>query len=104
MAKINYRQCDICGNVLKTDIRYLGFANGYRIWNRLFNKIDICTDCMKKIKQLSIDKNIEEKCWNYILNKENRKYTDDDKQFAYYQGVEDCIANLSHHKLLRVGK
>ena len=101
MSKINYRKCDICGHILETDIRCCGFTNGYRIWNRLFNSIDICCDCMKKIEQLSIDKNIEEKCWGLIL-KDNRKYSDDDKQAAYYQGVEDCLAKLSHHKLKNI--
>lgn len=30
MSKINYRVCDICGNILKTDIR-MGYVNGCRI-------------------------------------------------------------------------
>ena len=60
MSKVNYRRCDICGDILKTDIRIFGFTNGYRIWNRLFNKLDICDTCMKKIKQLSIDSKEEE--------------------------------------------
>lgn len=98
MAKINYRECDVCHRTLKTDIRFCGFMNGYRIWNRLFGGIDICNDCMNKIKQLSIDKDIEEKCWKLIL-KDNRKYSNDDVQAAYYQGVEDCLAHLSHYKL-----
>lgn len=98
MAKISYTKCDICGNELRTDPRICGFVNGYRIWNRLFNGIDICGDCIKKIKKLSIDKDIEEKCWELIL-KDNRKYSNDEVQAAYYQGVEDCLAKLSHHKL-----
>ena len=48
MSKINYRVCDICNRELKTDIRLVGFTNGYRIYNRLFNSIDICDECMKK--------------------------------------------------------
>lgn len=49
MSKVNYRKCDICGDILKKDIRVYGFVNGYRIWNRLFNKLDICNSCMKKL-------------------------------------------------------
>ena len=65
MSKVNYRRCDICGEILKTDIRVSGFTNGYRIWNRLFNKLDICNTCMEKIKQLSIDSKEEE---NMLMN------------------------------------
>ena len=61
MSKINYRVCDICGNILKTDIRFTGYVNGCRIWNKLFNRLDICDDCIGKIKRLSIDKKDEEK-------------------------------------------
>ena len=61
MSKINYRVCDICGNILKTDIRFAGYVNGCRIWNKLFNRLDICDDCIGKIKRLSIDKKDEEK-------------------------------------------
>ena len=50
MSKVNYRKCDICGDILKKDARVFGFINGYRIWNRLFNKLDICHSCIKKIK------------------------------------------------------
>ena len=74
MSKVNYRRCDICGEILKTDIRISGFTNGYRIWNRLFNKLDICNTCMKKIKQLSIDSKEEENMLkNCLINIINMK-------------------------------
>lgn len=97
MAKINYRQCDICGEILKLD----RCINGYRIWNRLFNKLDICNNCMKKIKKLSVDKDIEIQCLNYI-GKMERNFTNNDEMSAYYQGVEDCLAGLSHYKLAKI--
>lgn len=69
MSKVNYRKCDICGNILNKDVRVFGFINGYRIWNRLFNKLDICHSCIKKIKQLSIDSKDEENMlMNYLIN------------------------------------
>lgn len=93
MAKISYTECDICGCEIRTDPRFWGFVNGYNILG-----LDICNDCKTKIKQLSIDIDIEEKCRKLIL-KDNRKYSNDDVQAAYCQGVEDCLANLSHRKL-----
>lgn len=96
MAKISYTKCDICGDELRTDPRIWGFVNGYNILG-----LDICDNCKAKIKQLSTDIDIEEKCWKLIL-KDNRKYSNDDVQAAYYQGVEDCLANLSHNRLRNI--
>ena len=50
MSEINYRVCDVCNRELKTDIRLVDFTSGYRIYNGLFNSIDICDECMKKFK------------------------------------------------------
>ena len=101
MSKVNYRRCDICGDVLKTDIRVSGFTNGYRIWNRLFNKLDICNTCMKKIKQLSIDSKEEEKYVKELFDKHN-KYEDFNLESIYFQGVEDMLDILSHKRLRNV--
>ena len=101
MSKVNYRRCDICGDILKTDIRIFGFTSGYRIWNRLFNKLDICNTCMKKIKQLSIDSKEEEKYVKELFDKHN-KYEDFNLESAYLQGVEDMFDILSHKRLRNI--
>ena len=44
-------------------------VNGYRIWNRLFNRLDICNSCMKKIKQLSTDVKDEERYVDELFDK-----------------------------------
>ena len=98
MSKINYRKCDICGNILKTDIRVLGFTNGYRIWNRLFNKLDICNTCMEKIKQLSIDVKEEEKYIKELFDK-HKTYDDSNLESIYLQGVTDMLNILSNNRL-----
>ena len=69
MSKVNYRVCDICGNTLKREVRFLGHMNGCRIWNKLFNGLDICYDCLYKIKRLSIDKKDEEKYIKEVFGK-----------------------------------
>lgn len=101
MSKVKYRKCDICGNTLETDIRFYGFLNGYRIWNRLFNHLDICNDCMKKIKILSIDVKDEEKYIDELFDKHN-KYENIDCESAYFQGVEDMLSILSHKRLNKI--
>ena len=101
MSKINYRVCDICGNTLKTDIRFYGCMNGCRIWNKLFNRLDICNDCLEKIKYLSIDKKDEEKYMKEVFDNA-RNYHDIDKQFIYYEGVEDALSVLSHKRLANI--
>ena len=101
MSKVNYRRCDICGEILKTDIRVSGFTNGYRIWNRLFNNLDICSTCMEKIKQLSIDSKEEEKYVKELFDKHN-KYEDFNLESIYLQGVEDMLNILSHKRLRNI--
>lgn len=98
MSKVNYRKCDICGDALKKNTRVCGFVNGYRIWNRLFNKLDICHSCMKKIRQLSIDSKDEEKYVNELFDNHDR-YEDFDYKSAYLQGAEDMLGILSHKRL-----
>lgn len=101
MSKIKYRVCDICGNTLKTDIRFTGYVNGCRIWNKLFNRLDICDDCISKIKRLSIDKKDEEKYIQEVFDKA-RDYQNIDKKSAYYEGIEDTLNVLSHKRLANI--
>lgn len=101
VSKIKYRVCDICGNTLKKDIRFLGYMNGCRIWNKLFNRLDICNDCIDKIKRLSIDKKDEEKYLKEVFDNA-RNYHDVDKQSAYYEGIEDTLKVLSHKRLANI--
>lgn len=100
MAKINYRVCDICGCVLQKDVRMIRFINGYRIWNRLFNNLDICNTCMEKIRLLSMDKEDEEKYVESILK--NTSHYDGDCLIAYYEGVEAALGVLNHKKLKNI--
>ena len=100
MSKINYRVCDICGNILKTDIR-TGYVNGCRIWNKLFNKLDICDDCISKIKRLSVDKKDEEKYIKEVFDKA-KDYDNPDMKSAYYEGIEDALGVLSHKRLKNI--
>lgn len=99
MSKVNYIICDICGDILKKDVRFFGFINGYRIWNRLFNKLDICHSCIKKIKQLSIDVKAEEKYVDELFDK-HETYENFDNESAYLQGAEDML-NILSHKMLK---
>lgn len=101
MAKVNYRKCDICGVVLKKDVRVPGFINGYKIWNGLFNKLDICNSCIKKIKQLSIDVKAEEKYVDELFDK-HETYENFDNESAYSQGVEDMLNILSNKRLKNI--
>lgn len=103
MSKINYRVCDICGNILKTDIRFTGYVSGYRIWNKLFNRLDICDDCIDKIKRLSIDKKDEEKYIKEVFDKA-KDYDNPDMKSAYYEGIEDTLNVLSHKRLKNLQK
>lgn len=103
MSKVNYRTCDICGNILKKDIRFLGRMNGCRIWNKLFNDLDICYDCFYKIKRLSIDKKDEEKYLKEIFDNA-RDYDNPDMKSAYYEGIEDALNVLSHKRLKNLQK
>lgn len=101
MSKVNYRMCDICGSILKTDIRVYGFVNGYRIWNRLFNRLDICHSCMKKIRQLSTDVKDEEKYVDELFDK-HETYENSDNESAYLQGAEDMLSILSNRRLRHI--
>ena len=101
MSKINYRVCDGCNLELETDIRLTGFTNGYRIYNRLFNGIDICDECMKKIKNLSKDIDKEKKIFKKI-HKKASQYNNIDNRSAYYEGVEDVLEILSNKELLKM--
>lgn len=101
MSKVNYRRCDICGSILKKDARVSSFINGYRIWNRLFNRLDICHSCMKKINQLSTDIKDEEKYVDELFDK-HETYENFDNESAYLQGAEDMLSILSHKRLKNI--
>lgn len=103
MSKIKYRVCDICGNILKTDIRFTGYVNGCRIWNKLFNRLDICNDCIDKIERLSIDKKDEERYIKEVFDNA-KKHVNPDMKSAYYEGIEDALSVLSHKRLANIRK
>lgn len=106
VSKINYRVCDICGNRIpgfELDITGIAkrYINGCRIWNKLFNSLDICDDCIGKIKRLSIDKKDEEKYIKEVFDKA-RNYDNPDLKSAYYEGIEDTLNVLSHKRLKNI--
>ena len=79
----------------------------YRIckWlsNKLFNRLDICDDCIGKIKRLSIDKKDEEKYIKEVFDKA-KDYDNPDMKSAYYKGIEDTLNVLSHKRLKNLQK
>lgn len=104
MAKIKYRVCDICGNRIhgfELDMTRIVRSNDCRIWNKLFNRLDICNDCIDKIKRLSIDKKDEEKYIKEVFDKA-KKYDNPDMESAYYEGIEDTLNVLSHKRLKNI--
>jgi hypothetical protein len=106
MSKINYRVCDICGNRIpgfEFDITGIAkrYINGCRIWNKLFNRLDVCDDCIDKIKRLSIDKKDEEKYIKEVFDKA-KDYDNLDMKSAYYEGIEDALGVLSHKRLKNI--
>ena len=108
VSKINYRVCDICGNIIpgfELDITGIAkrYINGCRIWNKLFNSLDICDDCIGKIKRLSIDQKDEEKYIQEVFDKA-RNYDNPDLKSAYYEGIEDTLNVLSHKRLKNLQK
>ncbi len=76
MSKIKYRVCDICGNRIPGfELDITGIAkrhiNGCRIWNKLFNSLDICDDCIGKIKRLSMIKRMKRSTYKrYLIRQE----------------------------------
>ena len=108
VSKVNYRVCDICGNRIpcfEFDITGIAkrYINGCRIWNKLFSRLDICDDCIDKIKQLSIDKRDEETYIKEVFDKA-KNYDNPDMKSAYYEGIEDTLNVLSHKRLKNLQK
>ena len=94
MSNVRYRKCDICGGI----IPYSDFKSyGRRIFYKILNHIDICNECMSKIKQLSIDaKSAEDSACECV---KDNPYDDKDLAIAYLDGVQAVLNKLSHHKL-----
>lgn len=88
MAKINYIQCDICKGVVKDNL----FKSKIRK-----NKLDICEECLKKIKHLSIDVSAELKVLDEVVK--NVNWEDSNMASVYLQGVQDTLEAMSHHRL-----
>ena len=100
MAKVKYRECDICGHKLHENSVAGGYLDGYRILNRFFNKLDICSNCMKKIKLLSIDVKEEKKCIDKFFDDGNEySEIDDNYKTAYLHGAKNILDVLSHNRL-----
>lgn len=94
MAKVEYKVCDICNRNIHVD-------NKYQMFIHIMFGLDICQNCLDKLKQLSIDRKNEEKCMAEISKRTN-KYENVDCKSAYYEGVEDALSVLSHHRLKKL--
>ena len=73
-------------------------TNGYMIWNRIFNKLDICNKCMEKIRLLSIDKKDEQEYVDKLIGN-MKSYSNCDCQSAYCEGLDDALSVLSYRRL-----
>ena len=91
MAKVKYRVCDICHESMDNPSKFT------MLIHFLFG-MDVCVNCLDKLKRLSIDREEEMKYINEIC-KCTGKYEDDDCEIAYCQGVEDALNVLSHRRL-----
>lgn len=97
MARVNYIKCDICGNMINKDSTFpAGFR--FRI-HKPKNKIDICDECISKIKCLSIDVDAEQKVVDEIVRNAYVKFDNSDEQSIYLQGVQDAIESMSHYRM-----
>ena len=99
MSNVRYIKCDICGNAIPdSDFDFESY--GRRIFLKLLNHIDICSECMSKIKQLSIDAKSAEDCaCECVKNNPYDDIKDKDLAIAYLEGVQTVLDKLSHHKL-----
>lgn len=102
MSKI--RVCDICGKELEVNnlcqITTFNKFFTFRFVNKLFNHMDICDECAKKIKYLSIDKQDEQHYIDELFSKDPKDFANDKNYMcAYYEGIEDALNVLSHRRL-----
>lgn len=100
---VNYIKCDICGeHIDKTDVFKKGGFR-FKIKETLFShfkKLDICDNCLNKIRIVIEDVHSEEELLNNILDSGHLKdYMDDREQSVYLQGVQDALTVLAPYKI-----
>lgn len=90
MARVNYRKCDICGCELHE--RHYSL-----ILISLINRIDICSYCLNKLKQIELDSKSESLMIQGAFNRmpdEYRRKENQKLQAAYAEGVEATIKQI----------
>lgn len=109
MSNVRYIKCDICGDAIpdsdldfkSSDLYFKSY--GKRIFLKLFNHIDICGECIAKIRKLSIDSKIEDKCvCECIDNNPYQGQCDNGLETAYLEGVQAALDTMSHNRLKKM--
>ena len=102
MSNVRYIKCDICGNTI-SDLDFKSY--GRRILLKWLHHIDICDECMSKIRKLSIDLEIEDKCvCECIDNNPYQGQYDNGLETAYLEGVQAALDTMSHNRLKKMKK
>ena len=91
LARVNYIQCDICRGVVKNNPLKSRIRK---------NKLDICENCLEKIKYLSTDVSAELKVLDEVIS--NVNWEDSNIASIYLQGVQDTLEAMSHHRLNKI--
>lgn len=108
--KINYIQCDICGNhiinlesgkIINQGHKFK-FKQGLPPYERL--SLDICDTCVTKLYAVTADFKFEEELANKVVEKAIDKYEDSNCQSAYLHGVEDALNAMSKFRTLQNAK
>ena len=79
MAKVKYTKCDVCDCQIQNDCKSPYYKKGFRLFiGALFHydMIDICDDCLMKIRQMKRDVNLEDMVCNEVIDQAFTKHSD----------------------------
>lgn len=102
MAKVKYTKCDVCDCQIQNDRKASYYKKGFRLFIGTFfhyDMIDICDDCLMKIRQMKRDINLEDMVCNEVIDQAFTKHSDPILQTAYLEGVQDTLNCFEHHML-----
>lgn len=102
MAKVKYTKCDVCDCQIQNDRKASYYKKGFRLFIGTFfhyDMIDICDDCLMKIRQMKRDINLEDMVCNEVIDQAFTKHSDPILQTTYLEGVEDTLNCFEHHML-----
>lgn len=89
MAKVKYTKCDVCDCQIQNDRKASYYKKGFRLFIGTFfhyDMIDICDDCLMKIRQMKRDINLEDMVCNEVIDQAFTKHSDPILQTAYLEG------------------